>query len=200
MFNSSEGKRKFVFSLPTDRLYLRVLGPAAAPEAVDYLVRNREFHRPFHQFHDDSYFTVSVQKLYLKSDMNSYYNGAQVGFWIYLQSDPSRVIGRVSFTGIVRGALQSCLVGYHLDENETGKGYMTEAIVRACNYMFEYHGLHRIQADIMPRNVRSINTIERCGFVRQGLNEKYMAINGKWEDHYSFALLNSNFTNSEILL
>jgi len=200
MFNSTEGKRKCVFSLATDRIYLRILSPSAVPEVVDYLVRNREFHKPFHQFHDDSYFTVSVQKMYLKSDMNAYYNGSQVGFWIYLQSDPLRVIGRVSFSGIVRGALQSCLIGYHLDENETGKGYMSEAIVKACNYMFDFHGLHRIQADIMPRNIRSINTIERCGFVRQGLNDKYMAINGKWEDHNSFALINDNFRNSEIIL
>lgn len=179
---------------------MRVLSPAAAPEAVEYLVRNRLFHKPFHQFHNDDYFRVSVQKMYLKSDMNSYYAGSQFGFWIYLQSDPTHVIGRVSFSGIIRGALQSCLVGYHLDENEIGKGYMTEALRTACQYMFDYHGLHRIQADIMPRNVRSINTIERCGFIRQGLSEKYMAIDGKWEDHYSFALINDKFVNSEIII
>jgi ribosomal-protein-alanine N-acetyltransferase len=200
MLISSDKKRKCIFSLPTDRLFLCVLSPAAAPEAVEYLVRNRIFHKPYHQFHEDSYFTVSVQKMYLKSDINAYYSGSHFGFWIYLQSEPSRVIGRVSFSGIVRGALQSCLVGYHLDENETGKGYMTEALIKACQYMFDYHGLHRIQADIMPRNVRSINTIERCGFVRQGLSEKYMAINGKWEDHYSYALINDKFKNSEIIL
>lgn len=200
MLKSAEGKRKYVFSLPTERLYLRVLSPAAGAEAADYLLRNREYHRPFHQLHDDGYFTVSVQKMYLKSDMNAYYNGSQFGFWIYLRSDPSHIIGRVSFSGIVRGALQSCLLGYHLDQHETGKGYMSEAVTKACTYMFEYQGLHRIQADIMPRNVRSINTIERCGFIRQGLNEKYMAINGKWEDHYSYALINDKYRNPEITL
>jgi ribosomal-protein-alanine N-acetyltransferase len=56
--------------------------------------------------------------------------------------------------------------------------------------MFQKQNLHRIQADIMPSNSRSIAVAKRCGFKRQGLNEMYMNINGEWKDHYIYALLN----------
>ena len=131
--------------------------------------------------------------------MNGYFDRTQCGFWIIKKSEPDRVIGRLAFSGIIRGALQSCLMGYHLDRDEVGKGYMTEAVMSACGYMFSEWKLHRVQADIMPGNERSIHTIERCGFVRQGLFPKYMAINGQWMDHVTYARINEDYFNPEII-
>lgn len=190
---------KSVFNLRTERLVLSVLSPSAADKVTDYLSRNRSFHEPFHQLHQDAYFTTYIQKQYLRSDMNGFFENSQCGFWLIKRSDPDRIIGRLAFTGIIRGALQSCLMGYHLDKDEVGKGYMAEAITNACQYIFATWKLHRIQADIMPGNERSIRTIERCGFVRSGLSEKYMAINGTWQDHYMYALINDNYFNPEII-
>lgn len=66
---------------------------------------------------------------------------------------------------------------------------MQEALKAGCRYMFEVQKLHRIQADIMPSNLRSQRTAAGCGFRRQGLNEKYMCIDGRWRDHYIYALV-----------
>ncbi|MBN1891282.1 MAG: GNAT family N-acetyltransferase [Clostridiales bacterium] len=192
-------KIKSVYDLRTDRLIMSVLSPSSAEQVAAYLSRNRTFHQPFHQLHDDSYFMPFVQKRYIRSDMNGFFERSQCGFWLIKRSNPDAIIGRVSYTAITRGALQSCLLGYHLDKDEVGKGYMTEAITSGCAYMFKEWKLHRIQADIMPRNQRSINTIERCGFVREGLCVKYMAINGKWEDHAMYALINDKYFNPEII-
>lgn len=191
---------KYVFALSTDRLDLCILTPVSAKMVVDYLDRNREFHTPFHQWHEDSYFTPAVQRSYLRSERNGYFSDTQFCFWIFLKNDHTRVIGKVSFTAIIRGALQSCLVGYHLDREAVGSGYMCEALQAGCRYMFSKKGLHRIQSDIMPRNTKSIATARRCGFVRQGLNKEYMAINGVWEDHYVYVLLNDNFHDYSIIL
>ncbi|MBN1775360.1 MAG: GNAT family N-acetyltransferase [Oscillospiraceae bacterium] len=199
MFIKPSNSIRSVFDLRSDRLILSVLSPSAADKVTDYLARNRVFHEPFHQLHQDAYYTTYIQKQYLRSDMNAFFDKSQCGFWLIKQSDPDRIIGRLAFSGIIRGALQSCLMGYHLDKDEVGKGYMAEAIICACRYMFSTWKMHRIQADIMPRNERSIKTIERCGFVRSGLSGKYMAINGKWEDHYMYALINDNYFNPEII-
>lgn len=183
-------RRKDVFSIETDRLLLRILRPSYAPYVADYLIRNRAFHKPFHQKQDDSYFSAAEQREYLRSDLNRYYDDRQYAFWISYKDESDRIIGRLSFSSVIRGALSSCLVGYHLDKDEVGKGLMSEAIKAGCKYMFEVQKLHRIQADIMPSNLRSQTTAVTCGFRRQGLNERYMNIDGEWRDHYVYARIN----------
>ena len=183
-------RRQDVFNIRTERLELRVLRPSGAAIVTDYLVRNRAFHKPFHQTHDEVYFTVREQKDYLRSDLSRFFDDEQYSFWISPADEPGRIIGRLSFSAVIRGALNSCLVGYHLDEHEVGKGIMREALKAGCQYMFNMQHLHRIQADIMPSNGRSIASAESCGFRRQGMNERYMCINGEWKDHYTYALLN----------
>ena len=41
---------------------------------------------------------------------------------------------------------------------------------------------------MIPRNVASIRVVERNGFRREGYAERYLQINGVWEDHTIFAL------------
>lgn len=194
----SKEKRPF-FEIETDRLFLRVLPSTYSEEVADYLRRNREYHKPFQQIHDDSYFSVEVQRQYLRYDLRAFRLTEQFGFWIFVKDAPIRVIGRLSFVSIIRGAMQSCFMGYHLDRDYVGFGYMSEAIRAGCQYMFEEQHLHRIQADVMPRNEKSNNTILRSGFIKQGLNKDYMAINGRWEDHNTYALINPNYYDDSIL-
>lgn len=182
-------RRQDIFSLTTDRLELRILRPSEAPAVTEYLKRNRDFHAPYHQQYEDSYFTVGEQREYIRSDLSRYFEDRQYSFWISYRDCPGKIIGRLSFTAVIRGALCSCLVGYHLDHEEVGKGIMQEALKAGCAYMFDTQKMHRIQADIMPVNTRSQSTAERCGFRRQGLNERYMKIAGEWKDHYIYALL-----------
>ena len=189
IFASLFAKRD-AFVLTTDRLELRVVHTSEAEAVTDYLRRNREFHKPYHQKHEESYFSVAEQKDYIRSDLKNFHADRQYSFWISYIGDKDHIIGRVSFTAVIRGALSSCLVGYHLDQNEVGKGIMCEALKAGCLYMFQVQRLHRVQADIMPNNIRSLATVERCGFQRQGLNAKYMRINGFWQDHYMYAILN----------
>ena len=183
-------KRDDVFVLDTNRLLLRVVQKQAAGEVTDYLRRNRVFHKPFHQYQPENYFTRYEQRMYIQSDLRAFQKGERCAFWISLKTNPERIIGRLSFSVIVRGAMSSCIAGYHLDRNETGKAYMREALNAGCEYMFNNQRLHRIQADIMPHNTPSIRCVESCGFKKQGLNELYMCIDGQWQDHYCFAKIN----------
>jgi ribosomal-protein-alanine N-acetyltransferase len=42
----------------------------------------------------------------------------------------------------------------------------------------------------MPRNLPSRRVVTKLGFVEEGLGRKYLKINGVWEDHLHYALLN----------
>jgi ribosomal-protein-alanine N-acetyltransferase len=116
--------------------------------------------------------------------------GQLVKLWLCKTEEPDRVIGSVAISNIVRGVFLSCHLGYRLDEAEQGKGYMTEAIREMVAYAFQKLGLHRIEANIMPRNTASLKVTEKLGFYHEGLAKQYLRINGKWEDHIHMVLLN----------
>lgn len=178
-----------LFAMETDRLRLSVLKRCASRPVTDYLVRNRAFHKQWAQTHDDSYFTERVQKDYLRYDAGEYLHGRLVPLYVTLRDDPGRIIGKVTFFNFAFGGMMSCSVGYHLDENATGMGYMTEALTEACRMIMDVMHIHRIEAFILPRNERSLALIRRCGFTHEGHRVSYMHINGRWEDHEAFYLL-----------
>lgn len=67
---------------------------------------------------------------------------------------------------------------------------MTEAVEAVVNHAFHELRLHRIEANIMPRNQASLRVVQKLGFQNEGISRKYLQINGKWEDHIHMVLLN----------
>nr|WP_281170156.1 GNAT family N-acetyltransferase [Paenibacillus pinihumi] len=109
---------------------------------------------------------------------------------MYKQEEPGRIIGMIALSNIVRGPFQSCYLGYRLDQGEVNQGFMTESLARVIRYAFDELRLHRIEANIMPRNSASLKMVEKLGFSSEGLARKYLKINGIWEDHIHMVLLN----------
>lgn len=60
-------------------------------------------------------------------------------------------------------------LGYVLGRPYWGNGFMNEALTRFLAYAFDDLGLHRLEADIDPRNEGSERTLARLGFVKEGL-------------------------------
>ena len=181
-------ERDEIFSIETDRLRLAVLKKSAAIKVNNYMVRNRTYHKKWAQTQPDSYFTVRTQKEYLKSDAGLFYDERLLPFFIFYKDAPDKVIGRVSLFNIVGGGMKCATIGYHLDEKETGKGIMSEAVRATCLFGFKELKLHRIEAYVMPCNDRSLSVVRRAGFVLEGERKSYMHINGHWEDHLAFTL------------
>jgi ribosomal-protein-alanine N-acetyltransferase len=114
-----------------------------------------------------------------------------VRFYLFRQTQPAGpIIGDLHFSSIVRGAFQSCFVGYKMDEGAANQGYMTEALRRGAEFTFKDLRLHRLEANIMPRNLPSRRVVTKLGFVEEGLSHNYLKINGVWEDHLHYAMLN----------
>lgn len=180
---------KELFAIVTDRLRLAVLKKSCAPEVTNYFVRNKDFHQQWSQTHNDNYYQLKTQKQYMRYDEAEYKAGRVVPLWISLKDNPDKVIGRVSFFNIAYGGMMSCAVGYHLDKDYTGNGYMKEALLAACSLLVKELKMHRIEAFILPENERSLNLIRKAGFTEEGLRKSYMHINGKWRDHVSFYIL-----------
>ena len=60
-------------------------------------------------------------------------------------------------------------VGYALRSDQWGRGYAAEAVALVIDWALQALDLHRIEADIDPRNDGSRRLLERLGFRREGL-------------------------------
>ena len=104
--------------------------------------------------------------------------------------DGGEVVGRITLNNVVRGAFQSCSVGYWLAEGATGRGLATAALGEMLRVAFDDLGLHRIEAGTLRHNVASQRVLAHHGFTRFGLAPRYLRIAGEWQDHVLFQLLN----------
>jgi ribosomal-protein-alanine N-acetyltransferase len=120
--------------------------------------------------------------------------GTGFGFGIFVP-DPSgglrhaeRFCGEINLSSVQRGPFQSAYVGYWIDQGQAGHGYMPEAVVLLARFAFEQVHLHRIQISIIPRNYRSRRVVEKLKLRDEGVAQRYLEINGVWEDHLRYAL------------
>jgi ribosomal-protein-alanine N-acetyltransferase len=108
------------------------------------------------------------------------------GFGIFLRR--GALIGEVSLGSVQRGPFQSAYVGYWIDQRHAGRGYVPEAVVLVMRYAFEELGLHRVEAAIVPRNVRSRRVAAKLQLREEGTSERFLQIRGVWEDHVRYAI------------
>lgn len=174
----------------TERLILKVLDKSYAELVLDYYLRNKSFLEEWEAVKGEEFYIKQYQEEQLDKELANIENDRSFRLWIFKKQADGRIIGSVGFNNIVRGAFQSCHLGYKLDKDEVNKGYITEAIRKGIEVMFNEFGLHRIEANIMPKNMRSLRVVEKLGFYNEGLAFKYLKINGQWEDHIHMVLLN----------
>lgn len=179
-------------TLETERLILRTLSLEDAEELYRFRTENAEFFKPWSPLYHKDYFTPEYHKNNLVQIESDILKGSLVQFGVYTKTAPEKMIGSVVFSNIIMGPFKSCFLGYRIDKDEINKGYAAEAITAGCNYMFTQRKLHRIEANIIPRNTASIRAIEKAGFVHEGISKKYLNINGVWEDHLHYVLLNDD--------
>jgi ribosomal-protein-alanine N-acetyltransferase len=113
--------------------------------------------------------------------------GRAFAFLLSSLEDPTRFIGKIALTGIMRGSMHGAYLGYFMDVDHLNAGLCTEGIRAVLDFAFGPAGLHRVQAAIMPKNGRSLRVVEKLGFRREGYAERYLRIAGNWEDHILFA-------------
>jgi [ribosomal protein S5]-alanine N-acetyltransferase len=101
-------------------------------------------------------------------------------------------IGTILF---LRGddASQRAEVGYTLAASHWGRGLMTEALSAWVRFAIETCGLHRLEAQIDPRNVASARVLQRLGFVYEGTQRERYFTKDEWCDSALFALLASKW-------
>jgi len=178
-----------MYRLVTERMYLTLANPRLAREVADFNLRNREALMDVEPMRPSAFFTKKGQKAYLKMDYKDAMRGSEFRYYLSLKGE-KKVIGTVCIGMIMFGSVKSCVLSYKIDKDYRNQGYCSEAVAEIIDFAFKTLQLHRIEAQVMPRNEKSLRIMRKFNFENEGLSKQCLEINGKWEDHYRFALLN----------
>ena len=183
--------------LETARLILRPAAPRLAAAAAGYYRRNRDWLQSVEPLQDPELDTVSYQRRMMRRDRRLARDGQGFRFWIFRREAPDTAIGCVALSCIVLGAFRSCFLAYKLDRSLLRQGYGAEAVNAVVDFAFRGLGLHRIEANILPRNAPSLALARRCGFQEEGRSPEYLCINGVWEEHIHMVKRNQDTCQSK---
>jgi ribosomal-protein-alanine N-acetyltransferase len=109
-------------------------------------------------------------------------------FFVFRDEDDA-LLGGCTLSNVRRGVIQCCALGYWIGERFARQGYMHSAVRALIPFIFATLGMHRIEAACLPSNEPSKNLLQKAGFRQEGLAKGYLQINGEWQDHVLFALL-----------
>jgi RimJ/RimL family protein N-acetyltransferase len=98
------------------------------------------------------------------------------------------LIGTCTLFDIVPDS-RRCEIGYALGHAHWGRGLMNEALQALIGLAFGELAMRRIEADIDPRNAGSARTLERLGFVREGLLRERWQVGDEVSDTALYGLL-----------
>lgn len=172
------------------RVYLRKVTRGDRRELIRLRADNEAFFRPWfpspgagEAWADDAWF----ERFFAGSDTES------TRAHLVCRRRDEAVMGCCTLGQIVYGAFCSAYLGYWIGEVFAGRGYTSEAVRLVLRRAFRARergglGLHRVEANIMPRNKASRRLARGVGFRLEGLSPMYLCIAGVWEDHERYAM------------
>lgn len=168
----------------SERIYLCF---PSSNDKEEFLLATRnsiKMHHPWVQAPcDETQYYQYIQKLNLES---------HIGFFIRKVSD-QQLVGVINISEIVKGVFESGYLGFYLFKNFSKQGFMYEGLSLALHFYFKVLKLHRLEANIQPKNFKSLNLVRKLNFRREGFSPKYLKINGKWCDHERYAILSEEY-------
>jgi len=179
--------------IETERLYLRPY--QAGDGAMFYAVgqRNREHLARYesgnvlNHLKDEQHAEIVVRELALDWIARKHF------FLGIFDQDTHQWVGQI-YVGPTNWDLPEFAIGYVVDVNYEGKGYITEAVKATLCFIFEHLQAHRVRSDCNDTNVRSYRVLERCGFTREGhFRENKRNPDGTFHGDFQYGLLKREF-------
>ena len=170
----------------TGRLILRVLDSNYYRQVLHFLDSNKTLFDTYERDKPDDYYTPLYQQQVTACEYNLIQKRQHLRLYVFLPSNPNKIIGTVSFSNFKKFPVRSCEIGYKFDPDYHHHGYALETIEKALDIILTEYDMHKIYAYVQPVNIPSIHLLERMGFERKTLIPEYAVINGVAKDHYQY--------------
>ena len=123
----------------------------------------------------------------IASDQQELAQGKHLRLAIIRKQDAS-FIGTCSLFNLARQCRRA-EIGYGIAPGFWRQGYMAEAVSALITWAFSDLQLHRLEADIDPRNKASAASLVKLGFVQEGLLRERWIVDGEVSDSALYGLL-----------
>ncbi len=171
-----------------DEVYLRMPQMSDYPAWAELRAQSREFLTPWEPVWTSSELTRASFRRRLKYYARDLKEDLGYAFFLF-ETDGDKLLGGLTLSNVRRGVTQACTLGYWIGTPHAAQGFMTAGASAVIPFVFDSLSLHRLEAACLPHNEASMKLLERTGFIREGMARRYLKINGVWQDHMTFALL-----------
>lgn len=187
-------------ALETARLRLTIPAPADSRHLLAYALRNQSHMAPWSPPAPPDWNTLENAERRARQYHEQALAGTCYRFWARLLGDPQgEFVAAVTLSQVVLGPRRACALGYHVDADHEGHGYVSEAARSVINFAFGRLLLNRVEATYVPQNERSARVLQRLGFVIEGLAYSYLFVGGRFQDHVLTGLVNADLEQPEAL-
>lgn len=124
----------------------------------------------------------------LIAEIHDYCGRGELMEWALTRRDQPGLIGTCSLGNLDRVNRRG-EIGFALARPAWGHGYMVEILPVLVDYAFDSLQLHRLEADVDPRNAGSIRLIEGLGFQLEGRLRERWQVTGEVQDALFYGLL-----------
>ncbi len=149
--------------IETPRLILRPLTPNDVPDLRRWLARDEIYTywgRPASKGEREPELLFVDPRPWVKRKPSPDFK------WGVVLRETNAVVGDISIFDIENSRMGS--VGYRFDPEVWGRGYASEALAAAVEFVFTHTELDRLHATADVRNTASNRVLEKCGFMREG--------------------------------
>jgi ribosomal-protein-alanine N-acetyltransferase len=176
--------------LESERLFFRKI---VAGDVKDlFLIRSDD---DVMKFMDVSRFkSISDAEKMIDSIEKSYHNESGIN-WGIVEKHSHVFLG---YFGFFRLIPEHCRaeIGYALNPEYWGNGYMHETINRLVRFGFEIMKLHSIEANVNPENEKSKKVLEKIGFKKEAYFRENYLFNDRFLDSVIYSLLEKDLSEN----
>jgi len=183
-------------NLEGERTICRLPSEYDIPQILAFYERNREHLEKVQSPRPREFYTKTYWRMRCLSVHQEFEDDRSCQLVVFDRNEPKVVIGYCNYASFIRGHFFACRLGYGIDKDYEGKGYMYEALNNSIRFLFDELNMHRIEANYLPYNERSGALLERLGFKKEGYAEHYLNVHGRWEPHVLTSLTNPSWKRS----
>lgn len=176
--------------LTTERLVLR----SFIPKDAQALLNMRTNDRVMKYLGRDKMKNIAEANTFIQKVRKDANENKTIEWAITLKAE-DKLIGKLGFWRIVTQHRRA-EIGYNLMPEYFGKGIMSEAVSAVLKYGFQVMKLHSVEANLDPDNLKSVQLLNRNGFVKEGHFKESYFYNGIFSDTGSYGLLHSEWKKS----
>jgi [ribosomal protein S5]-alanine N-acetyltransferase len=177
--------------IETPRLYLRPYRPGDGSWYYPMSLRNQPHLQKFEADNPVNSIRSEADAERAVCEFATRWQEGRVFFLAALERATNAFAAQI-YVGIMNRELPEFEVGFFVDCDHEGQGYVSEAVRGVLAFLFDSLHAHRVRLECDDTNERSARVAERCGFVQEGhIRENHLRPDGSITGTLHYGMLRS---------